>query len=159
METVFRTEQVFVLSKKLKLSQKSVKTVLDSYINRITSRLENGETVKFLNICYLVNEERGFKDYQETTAYISNEIGKETKLGKECVFRILTEFERLIVKDVKNFYTYTITGLLKISCCEYKTGVYKVRIRKSDKYDSQGIRVATINSFKRKVELDDRKDT
>lgn len=159
MDTVFKSEQVYLLSKGLGVTKKDVKLVLDTYVNRLIKKIEDGETVKFLNICYLVNEEKGKSDYQETLAYVSNEIGEETKLGKELVFRILSDFERAIVRDVRNFYTYTIRGLLNISCCEYKEGVYKVRVRKATKYDCRGIRVVTINSFKRKVELDDRKDT
>lgn len=159
MDTVFKSEQVYLLSKGLGVTKKDVKLVLDTYVNRLVKNLENGETVKFLNICYLVNEEKGISNYQETLAYVSNEIGKETRLGKELVFRILSDFEGVIVRDVRNFYTYTIRGLLNISCCEYTEGVYKVRIRKATKYDCRGIRVVTINSFKRKVESNDRKDT
>lgn len=159
MDTVYKSEQVYLLSKGIGVSKKDVKTVLDTYVNRLIKKLENGETIKFLNICYLVNEGQGKESYQETLAYVSNEIGKETKLGKELVFRILSDFERAIVRDVRNFYTYTVRGLVNISCCEYREGVYKVRVRKSTKYDCSGIRVVTINSFKRKVELNDRKDT
>ena len=159
METVFKSEQVYLLSKGIGVTQKDVKTILDSYIGRLTKNLDSGKSVKFLNICYLINENDKDISYRETLAYISNEIGKETKLGKELVFRVLSDFEKVIVRDVKNFYTYTIRGLVNISCSEYKTGIYKSRVRKATKYDNMGIRVTTINSFKRKVEWNDRKDT
>lgn len=152
METVFKTEQVFILSERLGLSQKDVKKVLDCYINRLIGKLKNGETVKFLNICYLVSENNRGNKYQETLAFISNEIGSETRLGKELVFRILSEFSNFIVTDLKKFYSYTIRGLVNISLEEYKKGVYKVRVRKSKSLREIGVRVVTINSFKRKVE-------
>ena len=133
MDTVFKTDQINILSSRLGVNKSDVRLVLDNYISRLVSKLENGETIKFLNICYLVNEEQGKNKYHETLAYISNEIGNSTKLGKELVFRILSEFSELIADDVKKFYSYTVWGLLNISCCEYTPGQYKVRIRKASK--------------------------
>lgn len=151
METVYKTEQVAMLSKRLNIDKIVVKRVLDAYYSRLLNRLNSGESIKFLNICYLVNEEdKG--GYHETLAYISNDIGTSLKVGKEVVFRVLSELNDCITDDVKNFYSYTIKGLLHISCCEYKTGLYKVRVRKSATLDKRGIRVVTSNSFKRKIE-------
>ena len=151
METVFKTVQVYILSDKLGVSQKDVKLILDSYVNDLLSKLRNGQTVKFLDVCYLVVD--GKKNgYQETLAYISNDLGVTTKLGKELVFRVLSEFSNFISEDLKKFYSYTIRGLVNISLEEYKLGVYKVRIRKSKVLKEIGVNIVTINSFKRKVE-------
>ena len=82
----------------------------------------------------------------------------ETKLGKELVFRILSTYEDMIVQDLRKFYSYGVRGLVKFKYTEYRRGICKVRVNKGSNLDSD-IRVVTLNSFKRKVELDDRKDT
>lgn len=151
MNTVFKSDQIYILSEKLKISQKDCKKILDSYVNRLLDKINNGKAVKFLNICYLVPGSSG--EYNDTLSYISYEIGKDTKLGKEVVFRVLSEFGNFIADDLKKFYSYTIRGLVNISLEEYKRGVYKVRIRSCKNLRDLGYRVVTINSFKRKVEM------
>ena len=157
MYKVNKLETIYSLSKVVGVPQTDVKRVIDSYVSRLKERLLRGETVKFLNICYLVNKSsKGY--YHETLAYTSYEIGKELKLGKEVVFRILYSYSDMIVTDLRKFYSYGIRGLCKFRYVEYVTGVYKVRVNKSSSLDSD-IRVVTLNSFKRKVELDDWKNT
>lgn len=157
MNKVFKSEQIYAISKELGVSQVDVKKVLDSYTNRLSDKVKNGETIKFLNICYLVNSSNK-NYYNETLAYVSNEIGRETKLGKELVFRVLKTYEDTIIQDLKRFYSHGIRGLVKFKRIEYGEGVYKVRVNKGSNLDSD-VRVVTINSFRRKVEGNDRKNT
>ena len=152
MDTVFKSDQVYIVSKKLGITQKDVKTILDSYVDRIYAKLRAGETVKFLNICYLVPDGGSRGRYLETLSYISNDIGVETKLGKETVYRVLSELGNFITEDVQKFYSYTIRGVVNISLEEYRRGVCKVRLRKSKPFKEMGVSVVTLNSFKRKVE-------
>jgi len=151
METVYKSEQVYLISEKLGLSQKDVKRILDNYVGRVISKINKGESVKFLNICYFVFDESRVR-YHETLAYISSEIGSELKIGKEVVYRVLSEFDNFVATDLKKFYSYTVRGLFSIGLEEYKKGIYKVRVRKSSSLRDIGVRIVTINSFKRKVE-------
>lgn len=152
MDTVFKAEQVYIISDRLGIAQKDVKLVIDSYVNRILSKVRDGETVKFLNICYLVPEGGKRNSYLETLSYISNDISKEVRLGKDVVYRVLSELSNFISTDLKKFYSYTIRGVVNISLEEYKKDVYKVRVRKSKNLRDMGVNIITINSFKRKVE-------
>lgn len=157
MNKVYKSDQIYALSRAVGVPQSDVKRVIDIYIGRLRNKLDSGETIKFLNICYLVNNEN--KEYfHETLAYISTEIGNETKLGRELVLRILKTYEDTIVQDLRKFYSYGVRGLVKFRCVEYRRGVYKVRVNKGSNLDSN-IRVVTLNSFKRKVEIDDWKNT
>lgn len=159
MDTVYKSEQIEILSKNLGITKVMVRSILEAYINRVISALERGETTKFLNICYLVNDEdEGKTKYHETLAYISSEIGNQLRVGKVTVYRMLSDFEDLIAKDVCHFYTYTITGVISISRIEDYHGRYKVRIKKSSNLSCRGIRVVSMNSFKRKVEYYDGKN-
>ena len=151
MNKVFKSDQIYVISKKLGIPQTEVRRVLDCYCEKLRNDLEEGKTVKFLNICYLVNRCNKVY-YNETLAYISHEIGLKTKLGKELVYRVLLTLEELITKDLCSSFSYVIRGLVSISLIEYNRGTYKVRIRKSESLSHLDIRVLTLNSFKRKVE-------
>lgn len=157
MNRVYKTDLIYSLSKAVRVPQTDVKRVVDIYTERLKRKLNNGETIKFLNICYLVNSDNS-QYYHETLAYISTEIGNESKLGKELVFRILTTYENMIAQDLRKFYTYGVRGLVKFRYTEYRKGVCKVRVNKGSNLDSN-IRVVTLNSFKRKVEVDDRKNS
>lgn len=157
MNRVYKTDQIYFLSKAVGVSQADVKRVLDCYTDRLKEKLSNGETIKFLNICYLVNSENK-QYYHETLAYISTEIGNETKLGKELVLRILTTYEDTIARDLRKFYTYGVRGLVKFRYTEYRNGICRLRVNKGSNLDSN-IRVITLNSFRRKVELDDRENS
>ena len=152
METVFKAEQVYIISNRLGVNQKDVKLVIDTYVDKLLSKVKEGQIVKFLNICYLVPDNVSGSRYQETLSYISNDIGNETKLGKEMVFRILSELSNFISSDLKKFYSYTIRGIVHIYLEEYKRGVFKVRVRKSKVLRDLGVGIVTMNSFKRKVE-------
>lgn len=148
---IYKSEQVYALSKKVGVSQKDVKIVLDMYINGLIEKVNNGESVKFLNICYIVNS--GNKThYHKTLAYVSTEISNKVNLGKDLVLGILLSYEELIIKDVRKFYSYVVKGLFKVYLEEYKKNVYKVRVKKASNFRNMGIRVVSINSFKRKVE-------
>ena len=152
INTVYKLEQISTLARGLNISQASVKTVVDLYLDRLRTKLLNGESVKFLNVCYIVVGGNKSSCYYETLAYISTEISKETNLGKDVVLRILKNFEELIITDVKRFYTYVVRGLVSIKCEEYHNDVFKVRLNKSDCFSNMDIRVMAVPSFKRKVE-------
>lgn len=153
--TVYKSDQIYSLSKKLGLTNTEVKKVLDLYFESLLRDLNSGNTVKFLNVCYLVcGKDKG--SYHETLAYKCTEISKELKMGKNIVYGILSTFEDLLVLDLRRFYSYSIRGLVHISLEEYREGIYKVRIRKSSSMFNEDIRVVSINSFKRKVEGFDR---
>lgn len=158
MNKVSKEDLVYSLSKKVGVSQSCVKQVIDTYVDRLKNQLNEGKTIKFLNLCYLVNNNNGKPDYNETLAYTSNIIGQETRLGKHLVYRILHSYEEMIIEDLKKFYCCGVRGLVKFRYIEYERGIYKLRVNKGSNLGSH-IKVVTINSFKRRVELDDWKNT
>lgn len=152
MNNVYKQDQIYSISKATGLTKTDVKKVLDFYISRVRNKALDGETVKFLNICYLSSGNS--RKYHETKSYISTEIGEQLKLSRELVYRVLSEYESIIIDDLlKKSYSYTIHGLLNISIVEYSKNNYKVRIRKSESLANCNIRVLTLNFFKRKVEV------
>ena len=153
MSGVYKQDQVYAISKSTRLSKSDIKKVIDSYIAYVRDKALNGETVKFLNICYLSSGSKSSLNYRETKSYVSTEIAIKLRMSKEAVYRVLSDYENIIIEDlVKKNYSYVIHGLINISVIEYTKDVYKVRIRKSDSLANRNIRVLTLNSFKRKVE-------
>ena len=148
---VYKEEQIFSISKALNITKKDVKEVIDLYISGLIDKVTNGESIKFLNICYLVCGEDN-NMYHETLAYISTEIGRKLGKSSNTVYRILSSYEELILEDIRKFYSYTIRGLLTIKLEEYKPYVYKLRLNKASYFKNRNIRIVGINSFKRKVE-------
>ena len=53
MNKVSKSDLIYSLGKTLGVSQTDVKRVIDTYVGRLKNKLDNGETIKFLNICYL----------------------------------------------------------------------------------------------------------
>lgn len=158
MNKVSKGGLVYTLGKKLGVSQASVRLVIDCYVSRLVEQLDRGYSVKFLNVCYLVNSCSSGNNYKETLAYVSSIIGDDCRLGRELVYAILVAYEGLLVSDLKRFYSCGVRGLVKFRYIEYKKGVYKLRVNKGSNLGSN-IRVVTLSSFKRKVELDDWKNT
>lgn len=162
MLTVYKDEQLILLSERVGLTKKAVKDILDEYINRIHEKVNVGETVKFLGVCYLSANYRS--DYtHETLAYVSTEIGEKLSVSGNTVYRVLADYEDMIVSDVGNYYTYVIRGIIKISSEElYLNGIrsFKLRLNTSGALRDKGYRVFALNSFRRKVEeRNDRKNS
>ena len=152
MEVVYRDTQIEQIANKLGITKTSVESVWLEYVDRLKSKIAEGKTIKFLNICYLrVN---GDEDKtHETLAYISTEIGNKLSISGTVVYRILTTFEELLIKDLQRFYSYSIRGLIRIRLEKNSKGDYKVRIKKSTVYNGYDVYVLTLGSFKRKVEM------
>ena len=152
METVYKDEQVSQLSRYLNIPKSTVKDVLNTYIQYLKNKLDSGETVKFLNVCYL---RVGGKDENnhETLAYISNELGKCLDVSQVVVHRILTTYEEFLIRDLKKLYSYSIRGLIRIRLTKNQYGDYKVRTKKSTAYNGKDVYVTTTGYFKRKAEV------
>lgn len=152
METIYRDVQVDQLSRKLGIHKSTVSAILNEYIGYLKHKLSQGETVKFLNICYLRVAGKDEKE-RETLAYISTEIGRKLKIGSAVVFRVLTSFEEYLISDLQRFYSYSIRGLIRIKLEKNYKGEYKVRTKKSTVYNGIDVYVTTLGSFKRKAEI------
>lgn len=149
-EVVFKDAQMSQLSKRLGIPKSTATKIWDEYINRLSKQIEEGKTVKFLNVCYLVVNNK-CEGYRETLAYISHEIADKLGYTQVLVYRVLTSFEEYLILDLQKLYCYSIRGICRIRLERYG-GDYKVRIKKSTKYNSMDIYVSTISTFKRKVE-------
>lgn len=149
-EVVFKGAQMSQLSKRLGIPKSTATKIWDEYINRLSKQIEEGKTVKFLNVCYLVVNNK-CEGYRETLAYISHEIAVKLGYTQVLVYRVLTSFEEYLILDLQKLYCYSIRGICRIRLERYG-GDYKVRIKKSTKYNSMNIYVSTISTFKRKVE-------
>lgn len=152
METIFRDGQVTQIANYLGLSKRTVCSVITKYVEHLKEKLESGETVKFLNVCYLCYEG---KDMQvcETLAYVANNLGKELGLSQTVVYRVLTGFEEFLIKDLQKLNSYTIRGLVRIRLEKYVDGGYRVRTKKSTAYNNWDIYVTALPSFKRRAEM------
>lgn len=154
-EVVYKDVQISQLAKRLGLSKTTVTNIWNEYTGKIISKIEAGETVKFLNICYLRVNSRDLKkgeDYHETLAFISHEIADKLSLSQTVVYRVLTSFEEYLILDLQKSYSYSIRGICRIRL-ELYGGKYRVRIKKSTKYNAEDVYVSTISTFKRKVEV------
>lgn len=152
MEIVYKDEQVSQLSNYLDLPKTTVRDVLNSYIQYLRDKLDSGETIKFLNVCYLRVMGKGESNH-ETLAYISNELGKQLKVSQVVVHRILTTYEEFLIRDLRKLYSYSIRGLIKIRLVQNQYGDYKVRTKKSTAYNGKPVYVTTTGYFKRKAEV------
>lgn len=151
-EVFFRKEQVEEISSKLKITKLSVEEIVFAYEDYLIKRLQLGESVKFLNICFLKRTKAD--STIETLAYTSTEISKEFngRYSSEMILRVLTTFQEVIESNLKKFNGFSIKGLVRIRLVEYGNG-YKVRIKKSTTLNGEDVRVQTIGSFRRKVEF------
>lgn len=150
--SVYKTEQVEILSERLGVPKTQIKEILTAYVDYLRSELDMGMTVKFLNVCYLVNRE--YEDtpiLQETNAYIATEIAEQLKCSAVLVQRVFQEFEEVLMDDLKKDKKYTIRGLFTIKLEKDIKGNYKVRTKKSTAYAGENIYVTSTLYFKRKV--------
>ena len=154
MEVVFKTEQVNQISAKLNIPKVTVEKVLTDYITYLRERLDAGETVKFLNVCYLRRQKTGVDDtLHETIAYTATEIANRVKVSNVVVLRIFQEYEENLIKDLKKSFSYSIRGLIRIRLERNYKGEYKVRTKKSTVYNGTDVYVTTPGYFKRKAEI------
>lgn len=152
METIFKDIQVAQISQHLGISKKAVNDIITSYVSYLKNKLESGETVKFLNVCYLRYEGKEL-DVHETLAYVSNNLGRELGLSQTVVYRTLTAFEDFLIKDLQNLNSYSIRGLIRIRLEKNSKGEWKVRTKKSTAYNNWDIYITTLPSFKRRAEV------
>ena len=152
METIFKDIQVAQISQYLGISKKAVNDIITNYVSYLKAKLESGETVKFLNVCYLRYEGKEL-DVHETLAYISNNLGKDLGLSQTVVYRTLTAFEDFLIKDLQNLNSYSIRGLIRIRLEKNLKGEWKVRTKKSTAYNNWDIYITTLPSFKRRAEV------
>ena len=150
MEIWYREKQVDEIARRLNIPKNDVDLVLYNYTMYLQARVNAGQTVKVLNICYLKNSENVADEKIETLAYISTEIANLSSMGRVTVHRILLLLEELIVKDLGEGLGFAIKGLIRIRAL-YENGERKVRIKKSTKYNSKRVTVVTLNAFRRKV--------
>ena len=101
MYTVFKDVQVTDLSYKLNLPKTVISTILNTYINYLKDKVLNGDTVKFLNVCYL-KVDGSPESMHETLAYVSNEIGNRVGQSQNTVYRVLSTYEELILEDIRS---------------------------------------------------------
>lgn len=150
-DIIYRDEQVCQIAKKLNIPKSTVTDIWKEYVYYLQERIREGHTVKFLNVCYMVVDKKD-DELHETLAYISKEIGDILSVSDSMVYRVLTSFEEYLIHDLRNFYSYCIRGLVRIRLEKFKEGTYHVRLSKSKIYNGN-VRVVTLGSFKRKVEL------
>lgn len=150
-EVVYRDAQVSQVAEKLGLQKVVVEKVILAYVGYLKDRLESGETVKFLNVCYLRYGGKSLENH-ETLAYVATEVGKQVGVSGVVAFRVLNCYEEFIISDLQKLYSYSIRGLLRISLERNYKDEYKVRIKKSTVYNGEDVYITTLGSFKRKVE-------
>ena len=154
-EVVYKDTQIKQLAEKLNIPKTTVESIWNGYTGYLKDKIESGESIKFLNVCYLrVNscELKKGEGYYETLAYISHELADTLGLSNILVYRVLTLFEECLISDLQKFYSYSIRGICRIRLERYG-GKYRVRIKKSTKYNAEDVYVSTIGTFKRKVEV------
>lgn len=149
MEILYRGEQTELIAEKLKLFKSDVDLILRFYVSYLREKINKGETVKILNICYIKNSNEK-NAVRETLGYIASEISIMTNIGSTTVLRVLNTLEECIIEDISKGKGYSIRGLVRIRCEEIN-GVKKVRIKKSTKDNGKPVYIVTLNSFKRRV--------
>ena len=154
-EVVFQGTFLNQIANRLTIPKSTVKRIWDKYTDYLIKKIESGESVKFLNICYLrVNTKNLSKKKRifETLAYIAHEVSNAIGESQILVYRVLTSFEEYLISDLQNFYSYSIRGIVRIRLERYN-GYYRVRTKKSTRYNGKDVYVTTIGTFKRKVEF------
>lgn len=152
MSTIFKDIQISDLSYKLNIPKSVVNTILTAYIDYLKAKVLSGETVKFLNVCYL-KVDGNPETTHETLAYVSNEIGLAIGQSQNVVYRVLSTYEESIIQDIRSMFSYSIRGLVRLKLEKDYHGNLRVRAKKSTIFDNYNIRVITTCSFKRKAEI------
>lgn len=152
METIYKEEQIAQICKYLNIPKTTGKSIIDTYVQYLKDKLDSGETIKFLNVCYL---RVGGKDESnhETLAYTAHELGNKLGISQVVVHRVLTTYEEFLIKDLRKLYSYSIRGLVRIKLIRNADGDYKVRTKKSTAYNGKDVYVTTTGYFKRRAEV------
>ena len=152
METVFKDTQIAQISNHLNITKTVVYSILTEYITYLKNKIANGESIKFLNVCFLRVD--GNSEYtSETLAYISHEIGNNIGQQQTLVYRVLSTYEEFLIKDLRKLNSYSIRGLIRIRLEKDYNGNWKVRTKKSTVYNGVDVYVTTLPSFKRRAEV------
>ena len=149
MELVTKSLQIDDIAKKLNIYKTDVEIIISNYISYLQRKVNVGESVKILNICYLNNQGEATKvsRNRETLGYIATELADMLNLGSSTVLRVLNALEDSIIDYILDNKSYTLRGLVRIRISENGT----VSIRKSTRYSGNLMRVTILGSFKRKV--------
>lgn len=151
MTPIYKKGQIDTVSSRLNISKQSVKDILNFYQYYVLGKIDGGENVRFLNICYISKGKERPK-YSETLAFVAGELAKDLGLSSYTVFRVLLDFSEQIVEDIRKDYYYRVWGIVKVSFEDVGSGVFKLRLKKADSLFCNGYRVHALNTFKRKVE-------
>ena len=146
---VYKLRQIEDISVNINLPKTTVESIINSYMNYIKERLSRGETIKFLNIFYIVVKSNK-KVVQETLAYTSGEIANQLGISQNCVYRVLTCYQEMIENDLERGNYYNIRGIASLYLDTTYKGTTIPRIKKSSIYAQQGIYASLLNSFKKK---------
>lgn len=151
-DIVYKDVQITQLAERLGVSKGVVDSVITGYVEYLKSQIEEGHTVRFLNICYLVCK-RDTGSTFETLAYTATELSKKLNQSPILVQRVLSEYEEMLILDLKKLHPYTVRGLVRIRLEKDDKGRFVVRIKKSTVYNTYDNYVSTLGSFKRRVEI------
>lgn len=152
MEVVYKDVQISQVSNHLNIPKTTVNDIFTSYVNYLKGKIDKGETVKFLDVCYLRVDGKD-ESAHETLAYISHELADTLKLSPVVVYRVLTTYSEFLIRDLKKLNKYSIRGLIRIRLERNYKGEYKVRTKKSTVYNGKSVYITTTNFFKRKAEV------
>ena len=150
MDSLTKQDFVIRISKKLKISERQVKLIIDTYIDYIKQKLEKGESVGVMRICRM-NVVR-YDGPIDTFAYVCTEVSMMTGIGREIVKGVLYYYEECIITELRKFYTIVITGVLRLKLLENGEGGYQVEaLRSSSLCPKVNFKMVILNSFRRKV--------
>lgn len=152
MENIFKDTQVSLISNHLGIYKTTVESIISEYVSYLRGKIDNGESVKVLNICFLrVNNNT--TPIKETLAYISYEIAERLNLTQNVVYRVLSTWEEFIIRDLQKFNSCSIRGLIRVRLEKDYKGDFVVRTKKSTVYNGKDVYVTTLPGFKRKAEV------
>ena len=98
-DVVYKDEQIQEISNKLNVPKKMVIDVWETYVGLNQLAVDMGKSIKFLNIFYVCVDGDMHPVYN-TLAYDAREIGDSLNTSSEMVYRILTELEEYILKNL-----------------------------------------------------------
>ena len=78
----FKRELIEYIHCTLNIPRTTIDSVINGYVEYLKGKLESGQSVKFLNVCYLKVKSDTEDSIQETLAYTAVEVGKQ--LRKDC---------------------------------------------------------------------------
>ena len=148
-DVVYKDEQIQEISNKLNVSKKMVIDVWETYVGLNQLAVDMGKSIKFLNIFYVCVEGDRHPVYN-TLAYDAREIGDSLNTCSEMVYRILTELEEYILKNLASNRGVCVRGIVTLSVEGSERKV--VRARRSYVL-GHGSKIYQISSFRRKMEV------